>query len=128
MSEHPEFSSTLIVGVFFLPATVSLFFAWSVWIANERPAIATWRLNAFNWGLICALVTVALLIPSSVHMIRTLEPAKGVWLMVNRLGILLWFAGLVAALTGKGWGRICLVLCGVFIFLGVFGIDSAMIP
>lgn len=128
MSEHPDFNAILLVGLFFLPATVSLYFAWSVWIANKRPAIATWRLNTFRWGLISALVTMAIFIPSCIHMIRTLEPAKGVWLMANRLGVLLWLAGLVFALTGKGWGRITLVLWGILIFLGVFATDSAMIP
>jgi hypothetical protein len=128
MTEHRDFDGILLVGVFFLPAAVSLFFAWSVWIANKRPAIATWRLATFKWGLISAPVTMAVFIPSCLHMIRTMEPARGVWLMANRLGIILWLAGFAAALTGRGWGRITLVLSGIFIFLGVFGIDLGMIP
>ena len=128
MSDHREFSSILIVGIFFLPATVSLFFAWSVWIANKRPAIAAWRLNTFKWGLISASSTTAVFFLSCVRMLKTLEPAHGIWLAVNWVGIVLWVASFAAALTGKLWGRICLVLWWVLIFLGVFGTDSAMIP
>jgi hypothetical protein len=128
MSDHREFSSILLMGIFFLPAVLSLFFAWSVWIANKRPAIAMWRLDAFKWGLISASLTTAIFTSSSIQRLRTLEPAQGVWLGANWVGIVLWVISLGAALTGKGWGRIILVLWGVLIFLGVFGIDSAMIP
>ena len=75
MLEHRQFNRILPVGLFLLPAAISPFFAWSVWVANKRPAIATWRLTAFNWVLISSLATMAIFVPSCVHMMGTLEPA-----------------------------------------------------
>jgi hypothetical protein len=128
MNGHREFKGILLVGLFLLPAAISLFFAWSVWVANKRPAIAMWRLTAFQWGLISALAAMAIFLPSCIHRIGTLEPDQGAWLIANWMGIAPWATGLAAAFAGKGWGRITLVLWSILIFLGVFGFDSAMIP
>ena|SRR5579863_2840733 len=128
MGEHRGFDTLVLVFVFFLPAVVSLYFAWSVWIANTRPAIAGWRRIAFQCGLIAALLTVALLGASSIDLVRTLRPAQGVWLLGNWFAAVLWVAALGAACAGKGWGRVLLLCWGILIFLGVFGLQSAMIP
>ncbi len=118
----------LLVAMFFLPATVALFFAWSVWVANKRPTIASWCLATFRWGLIAAVMATIAFLPGCVQDLRTLEPAHEVWLIANWAGIVLWMIGLAGALTGKGWGRITLVFWGVLMFVGVFGISSVMIP
>jgi hypothetical protein len=77
MHWRDDFGAFVIVMVFFLPAAISLFFAWSVWISNKRPAIARWRLIAFRWGLVSAVMTTAVFAVTSVHMIRSLENATG---------------------------------------------------
>lgn len=128
MSEHREFGEVLFVGLFFLPASISLFFAWSVWIANRRPAIAMWRLNTFRWGLVSASAATVILGLTSAHMLISLENARGAWLIPNWVGAVSWVTGLAGALTGRGWGRVTLLLWGTSIFLGVFGISLAMIP
>ncbi len=92
----------LLVAMFFLPATIGLFFAWSVWIANKRPTIASWRLATFRWGLITAVMATVAFFTSCIQDLRTLEPAHGVWLIANWAGIVLWMIGLAGALTGKG--------------------------
>jgi hypothetical protein len=128
MSEHREFSEILFVGLLFLPASVSLFFAWSVWIANKRPAISTWRLNTFRWGLISALVATVIFAFTCAHMFISLENSRGVWLIANWVGTIFWVAGLAGASTGRGWGKVTLFLWGILMFAGVFGVSSAMIP
>jgi hypothetical protein len=118
----------VLVGMFFLPAAVALFFAWSVWFANKRPIIAGWRLATFRWGLIAAVMATIAFSPGCVQELRTLEPAHGVLLIANWAGIVLWIIGLAGASTGKGWGRITLICWGILMFFGLFGVSSAMIP
>ncbi len=118
----------VLVALFFLPAAVALFFAWSVWIANKRPTIAGWRLVTVGWGLIAAVMAMIAFFPGCVHELRTLQPAHGFWLVVNWAGIVLWMIGLAGASTGKGWGRITLICWGMLMFVGLFGVSSAMIP
>ena|SRR5579862_8288687 len=123
-----KLDTLVLVALFFLPAAISLFFAWSVWIANKRPTIAGWRLATFRWGLIAAVMAMIAFFPGSVQELRTLEPAHGVSLIANWAGLVLWMIGFAGALTGKGWGRITLVFWGILMFVGVFGISSVMIP
>jgi hypothetical protein len=128
MSEHRDLSAILLAVVFYLPSAVSLYFAWSVWTSNRRPAIAKWRPGLFKWGLISASLTMILIVPSSVSMIRTLERAHGYWLVANWLALLLWLFGLTAAITGKGSSRVVLLCWVLFTFFGLIAVDSAMIP
>ena len=123
-----KLDTLVLVALFFLPAAISLFFAWSVWIANKRPTIAGWRLATFRWSLIAAVMAMIAFFPGSVQELRTLEPAHGVSLIANWAGLVLWMIGFAGALTGKGWGRITLVFWGILMFVGVFGISSVMIP
>ncbi len=67
----------LLVAMFFLPATIALFFAWSVWIANKRPTIASWRLATFRWDLIAAVMATVAFLPGCIQDLRTLEPGRG---------------------------------------------------
>ena len=90
--------------------------------------IATWRLVMFRWGLIAAVMATIAFFPSCVHQLRTLEPAHGVWLIANWVGIVLWMIGLSGASTGKGWGRVTLICWGILMFVGMLGISEIMIP
>jgi hypothetical protein len=128
MSEHRGFDEILLVGLFLLPAIISQFFAWSVWFGNKRPAVPNWRLLTFKWGLVSALAATVVFAVTCAHMLRTLENARGVWLIANWVGTVFWVGGLAGALTGRGWGRVTLFLWGILMFAGVFGISSAMIP
>jgi hypothetical protein len=114
--------------MFFLPAVLSLVFAWSVWIANKRPVIAEWRLATFRLGLVFASAAVVLLVTSCVQMLRTLQPAQGPFLVANWLASLLWGLGASASLFGKGAGRTALFSWGLLMIIGALGASSAMIP
>jgi hypothetical protein len=118
----------LLVCGFLLPAAISLYFAWSVWIGNKLPAIAKWRLFAFRWGLVSALAAMGIFSVTCAHMLGALENARGIWLVANWVGIVLWVTGFTGALAGTGRGRVTLFLWGILMFAGVFGISSAMIP
>lgn len=120
-------NESLLLAGFFLPAAISLYFAWSVWIGNDRPAIAPWRLVAFRCGLISAVAAMAVFIPSCWYMLQTLESARGIVLAANWVSVVLWIIGVAAALAGKGLGRLALALWGVLMILGLMGIVSARI-
>jgi hypothetical protein len=118
----------LLALMFHLPAGIALFFAWAMWIGNRRPAIAKWRLTAFYGGLIAASVTTVIFQITSSHMLKTLENAHGIWLTANWAGAVLWLVGLAGGIAGKSWGRGTLIAWTLLMFLGEFGISSAMIP
>ncbi len=128
VGSHRVFSALILVTVFYLPATIALFFAWSIWGANQRPPIASWRLLTFRWALIVASMTTVIFAATSARMLATLQGATGFWLAANWTGAALWVPALVSAFVGKGSSRAVLVLWGVFAFLGIFGTSSAMIP
>lgn len=117
-------SEVIFTSALFFLALIALFFAWSVWIANKRPEIATWRLASFKSGLILAPAAIVMLIPGSAHYLRTGTPAEGIWLVANWIGISLWVCVIVTALTGKGRARTLLVVWGILAFLGVFVANS----
>jgi hypothetical protein len=123
-----SFSALIVVLLFFLPATLCLVFACFGWMANKRPSIREWRLVTFQWGLIVASVTTVWLLPSMVHKLITLQPVQGFWLLYNRLAVALWVLCLAAALVGQRSGRVLLFCWGILLFVGVFGVDLAMIP
>lgn|ERR1700722_1884911 len=128
MNRHATLQASVLVMFFLLPALITLSFAWAVWESNKRPSISVQRLSIFNFGLLASLICFAYFFVSSLQYVESLKPAAGIWLLMNRLTILLWFAGIASALAGKGLGRILLVCSGILLFLGVFGIDLAMKP
>ncbi len=128
MLGHSNFGEFAFVAIVLLPAVVLLVFAWLDWTANKRTAIQEWRLKAFRWGLVAASGSTAWFFAACLHLLGAEQPAQGIWLVFNWIGILLWLVGLAAALAGKGAGRILLFSSGIMLFLGVFGIDSATIP
>ena len=123
-----SFNAFIVALLFSLPATLCLVFACFGWMANKRPSITEWRLVTFQWGLILASVTTVLLLPSMVHQLITLQPVQGLWLLYNRLAAALWILGLAAAVVGQRSGRVLLFCWGILLFVGVFGVDLAMIP
>jgi hypothetical protein len=120
-------NQSLLLAGFFSPAAISLYFAWSAWIGNDRPAIALWRLVAFRCGLISAAIAMAIFIPSCWYMLQSLEAARGIVLLANWVSVALWGIGLTTSLAGKGWARLTLALWGVLMILGLMGIVSARI-
>ena len=128
MGDHEQLRTVLVVFLFLVPAAVSLLFTWFVWTANKRPAISAWRLATFRWGLFLASATYALFVISGYHLLRTLEPASGFWLMANWFGIGLWALSTLGAIFGRGSGRILLLCWAALTFCGVLGISSVMIP
>jgi hypothetical protein len=67
-------------------------------------------------------------VSSRARMVDMQAPARGVSRFANWLAALMWVVGLVAALVGKGPGRILLASCGVLKILGIIGTYSLMIP
>ena len=128
MEQHRTLGAILFVVLLLLPALIALFMAWAMWIANKRPTAPGWRILIFRCGLISALLTVALWFPSLSYYSATELPAQGIRLAANWVGSVLWLFGLVAALAGKGPGRIALACWGVFMLLGVVGINLGMLP
>ena len=123
-----EFSAIVLAAVFFLPAAIPLAFAWFVWFGNRRPEMAKWRTNSFRCGLALGLLTMCLVMPSCAHMAVTGEPARGIWLVVNWVGLVSWIFGFAAAFCGRGLGRILLLAWGVLAPLGMLGAYSLTIP
>lgn len=128
MAAHIHFRAALVALLFLLPAGVSLFFARSVWFANKRPQISFWRLSAFRWGLILASATYVLFLISGYQLFLTLEPAAGVWLVADWLGLALWISGIAGAIAGRGSGRVLLLCWAALMFCGLLGISGAIIP
>ena len=128
MGEHNYLGAVGVTFLFLLPAIISLFFAWSVWIGNKRPAVSKWRLSMFKAGLIVAIVATATFFSSAAHYTMTQQIAEGIWLELNWTGAVLWLVCLAAALMGKGSGRILLLCWGIFLFVGICGLDLASIP
>jgi hypothetical protein len=115
--------TSVFVAAYFLPASVLLYFAWSLWIANPRPEIAKWRLNTFRWGLILAPLAMSVEIPGGVHYIRTYGPPDWFLGTLNVLGLLLWVLSFAAAFAGKGKARgllLCWAILAMFGLLGVY--------
>jgi hypothetical protein len=117
-----------VAFLFLLPAAVTLFFAWSVWFANKRPQISLRRLSAFRWGLILASAAYVLFLIAGYHLLLTLEPAVGVWLIGDWFGLALLALSIAGAIAGRGSGRILLLCWAALMFFGVLGITGAMIP
>jgi hypothetical protein len=128
MLEHPNFNILVITYIFLLPAIALLLFAWFFWIGNKRPIMEAWRHQVFRYGLFSAALTTILFAVSGLHLLRTLEPAQGVWLLINWFGLFIWLSALAASLSGKGWARVLLFSWGILLFVGVFGITTAEIP
>jgi hypothetical protein len=120
MGLHPQLSVFTFLVIVFLPAAVALVFAWGVWMAGKRPAIAPWRISAFNWALGCALADTVIFLPNSFRFLTTEAPATGIWFAANCTGLALLILVLGASLVGKGWSRGLLLCWGVLLFLGVF--------
>ncbi len=118
--------SVLLAG-FFLPAAISLYFAWSIWIVEDRQAIPPWRRAAFQCGLVSAVFAMALFVPSCWYMLGTRDTVRGVELAANWASVGLWFIGLATAFAGQKWARASLALWGVLMVLGLVGIVSARI-
>ena len=119
---HSLLSISVFVALAFLPATVLLYFAWSVRIGNKRPDIAGWRLSTFRWGLICAPISMAALVPGEVNYLETWGTPNWVLGVMNWVGFLLWIFSLAASLTGKGRARVLLCGWGVLAILGTLAV------
>ncbi len=123
----PSLNNALLLAGFFLPAAISLYFAWSAWIGNGQAEIARWRRIAFQCGLVSAVFAMAVFIPSCWYMLGTWETVRGLQKAANWVSVALWFIGLAAAFAGQKWARISLALWGLLMVLGLMGIVSARI-
>ena len=119
MQEHSGFGLFILVLVYFLPATITFVFAWFMWIANVRPEITRWRVDAFKWSLVCSPICMALFAPGMIHRLATFTPSSRVLLIANWLGLPLWLSGFTTALLGKGPTRAILFFSYALLFLGV---------
>jgi hypothetical protein len=119
-------SLAILIGIFFLPAIIALFCAWTIWSGKGQPQISEWRRRLFQMGLIGAPSAMLLLAPASGHYLETLTLATGIPLKLTLGGIVIWAITTVAALAGKGWSRSLLVCWAVFLFLGEFFIYLQM--
>ena len=128
MTDYRGLSIFALTAVSFLPATILLFFSWSVRISKTQVSIQKWRREAYKWGLIAASVSTAWFFVFCLNYLKTGEPAHGPWLSMNLVGFSLWVAAAAASLAGKGAGRILLFCWSIMLFLGVVGLASAMIP
>lgn len=113
-------SLALLVGFFFAPAAILLFFAWSVWTGTKRPHVAAWRLRLYRAALICATLTMLLLAPASAYYLDTLRVASGARAAMNHVGALLWFFCFAAAFSVRGRPRLLLSGWAVALLLAEF--------
>lgn len=128
MGEQNYLGGVGLTFLFFVPAIILLFFAWSVWSGNKPPTVSKWRLSTFKTGLVVAIAATAAFFPGAAHYTITQQRAEGIWLALNWTGAVLWLVCLAAGLMGKGSGRILLLFWGILLFVGIYGLDLASIP
>jgi hypothetical protein len=109
----------IFVAVAFLPATILLYIARSVWIANPSPGMAKWRIATFKWGSICAPLSMALLAPGAGHYLWTYGPPNWFLTVTNWFGLLLWAFSFGAAFVGRGSTRWLLCSWAILAMLGL---------
>lgn len=115
-------SLLLLVGFAFLPGAISWFFAWAVWTSNKRPQLALWRVRMFQWGILCAPISIVVLAPGCAHYLKTGGPPDWALGLTNWMGLLLLVFSLIAALTGRGRSRACLCASGALAILGCLAV------
>lgn len=128
MRDPRNLDDFIFVFVYLLPAQVLLLFTWFVSIAKKQPALVEWRRKGFSWALFVATGLTAWFFACSVHYRSKGEPPQGVWLFMNRLGLVVLVFCLAASLTGKGARRVLLFAWGIVLFAGVLGIALGSSP
>jgi hypothetical protein len=101
--------------VFFLFSSGFLIWFWAAWFKSRPKVLPNWRPAVLLVGLACATLSVTLSVYLYVHALFTggyhfYHPVE---LMCIRWGALTALLGVVAAIVGKGWGRIPLAAISV---------------
>lgn len=101
--------------IFFLLYCGFLIWCWAWWFKSKPRVFQTWRPAALFLGLICATLSVTLNVYLYVHALYTggYPFYHRVELMCIRWGTLAALLGIVAAIVGKGQGRIYLAVISV---------------
>lgn len=120
MFGHPQLNVLTFLSIAFLPAVTVLVLAWVAWIAGRHAEIARWRHVTFKWALAIAFLDTLAFLPAAIRFLAMGIPATGIWFAANSLSFALLILVFAAALTGKRWSRVLLILWAVLLLLGVF--------
>jgi hypothetical protein len=101
--------------IFFIAYCGFLIWCWVAWIRLKPKALQNWRAAALLVGILCATISVTLSVFLYVHALYTggypyYHPVE---LMCIRWGTLTALLGIVAAIVGKGRGRVPLAVLSV---------------
>ena len=121
MTEHSYFRSLLFSFILLLPAVMSLFFAWALWLDKKHLEKRCGRAQSFRWALFAATVATVLICIDGARFVDTQAPATGFFLVGNWTALVLWVLGIIGAFTGRGGSRVSLACWAVLLFFGVCG-------
>lgn len=110
----------MLVSFVFVPAVILWFVTLAVWTDNKRPHMTIWRATTFKWGLVSAAAGIILLARGSGRILADQSDTPLIWGVVNLVGVLLWLTSFGTAFTGKGAGRVLLLVSDAFALLAFF--------
>jgi hypothetical protein len=101
--------------IFFIAYCGCLIWCWVAWIRLKPKALGSWRVAAVPVGILCATISVTLSVFLYIHALYTggypfYHPVE---LRCIRWGTLTALLGIIAAIVGKGRGRIPLAVISV---------------
>jgi hypothetical protein len=121
VSKHSHFGVFLYLSILLLPAVMSLFFAWALWLDKKHLEKTQWRARAFRLSMVAATAATVLTSIDGARFVDTQLPATGFFLVGNWAALLLWLLALLGAFAGRGGRRVSLLCSSVFLFVGVYG-------